>query len=368
MNRLEKAAAFGAMMAKRAAEAEEDYISFSHDKYPSPPNIHGGKGNRVGTTPSASTTPRIPYMNSDNPSAPFGRVSELPYSNFLSTNYSDPVDGGFGKSRLNFHKDLTSQLNKLTNPVSPSRSDLLSGKDSYWGKWNNRMGQIASDLSAKAPIPHSTWTGEAFLGRPAHASWFKNLSASDGRTQYAYVPKSYSYPYPFYPGGIQRMEYNPTKYKDSEPRSLDNRNMARVHENTHAGWQDLKLPRIGPRGDVSPKVDVTGSKGLHIGSTSSAPLVSLGRMAALESGAVFNEIGQGARAFKDVAGKPLQGAYQFAPGVEMDYRELGDLAKKYKPTDLNSPAGQLWLRNILKNSNTPAAEVPPGLQPGVPIN
>jgi len=81
MNRLEKAAAFGAMMGKRAANEDHDF------KAGPPKNVYGGPHNRVGTLPSASTTPRVPDLSVKSPDGKWSLKSEEPYNAFISTNY-----------------------------------------------------------------------------------------------------------------------------------------------------------------------------------------------------------------------------------------------------------------------------------------
>jgi len=391
MNRLEKAAAFGAMMGKRAANEDHDF------KAGPPKNVYGGPHNRVGTLPSASTTPRVPDLSVKSPDGKWSLKSEEPYNAFISTNYSPP-EGGLGTSRLKFHKSLTGQLNELnpkTSPTMPSRASLL-GQDGAWNKWDARMGQIASDMSDNAPVPHMAWSKHPFeaLGQTPHAADWSYTGSP--RVQYSLVPRLHpEQGKPRYAGGAQKTT--------DEPRSLDNINATRVHENTHAGWQDLEMAGrkhyahttdykglpINNRstindafGDYYAKKAPGAEYGNNFNSYSKGPralrwyntgnkynklldntyadpfspsqlsdsLAAKGRTAAVEAGAVFNELGQSSRAFKDVTGKHMVGDYNFSPEVSMSNRELGELAKKYKPSDLNSPAGQLWLRRILETS------------------
>lgn len=297
---LKKAEEFGSMIGKQAAE-----------------QYYGGTSNKVGTLPSASTQVRLPFSPYQGPDFA---------DNFMRTNYSH--EGNLGKSRLKFHQDLSSQLNYNGPKQSPtgagvSRSQLINNnaKGDMWGPWNKRMGEIADQVSKEAPIRHIHWTGETDPQGEKNGPHMSYMpQASQGMNQRA-SGSSYNYnqnnrmPYMYVPS----VENNPDF--SSFPKSFKNQNLIRAHEATHAGWQDDSMASISNKFPAS------------------------------EAGAVFNEIGQGARAYKDVTGKPLQGSYKFAPEVEMDYRELGDLAKKYRPTDLNSPAGQLFMKRILENSN-----------------
>lgn len=299
---IKQAEEFGSMMGKQAAE-----------------QYYGGPSNKVGTLPSASTQIRLPFSENMSPGA---------IDNFMRTNYSN-VDS-LGYSRLKFHNDLSSQLNYNGPKQSPtgagvSRSQLINNnaKGDMWGPWNKRMGEIADQVSKEAPIRHIHWTGEA---DPRGQKTGPHMSYMPQAAQDTYQ-KAFGSSSNYSPNQNSRMPYMyvPSVENDtvlsSFPKSFKNQNSIRAHEATHAGWQD----------------------------DSKASVYSI--MPASEAGAVFNEIGQGARAYKDVTGKPLQGSYKFAPQVQMDYRELGDLAKKYRPTDLNSPAGQLFMKRILENSN-----------------
>ena len=164
------------------------------------------------------------------------------------------------------------------------------------------------------------------------------------KINYAFTPKGWIPPADMLPDG-RRMSY-PQSYSQGA---------ARLHEITHAGYQD-SLSGVNTTHYGATKNPDGSTKYPDYSRLSTEELDKLQnvrRLLPVEVGSTFNEIGQSARAFKDVTGKPLKGSYEFAPGVEMDYRELGDLAKKYKPTDLNSPAGQIFLRRILENSTGP---------------
>ena len=301
---IKQAEKFGRMMGKKAAESGGLY-TFSdrvNQLGDTGPAILGNKNMRVGTLPSASAVPSVPDLGSDS--------NDKAYGNFLTNNYVN--NNALGNSRMKFHTDLTNQINSSNS----------------YGNWNKRMGELASDTSTRAHIPHISINDPSDLqdDRPAnipHAGRgmplpFGAAPSPHYSGQYSYVPAGG----PSLPGA---------------PKSFNN-NLMRLHENTHAGHQDLSsLNFTDRRGNVTfpPNMDKATVDPMGVPT---------------EAGAVFNEVGQGARAYKDVTGKPLQGSYQFAPNVEMDYRDLGDLAKKYKPADLNSPAGQIWLRRILENS------------------
>ena len=398
MNRFEKAAEFGAMMGKRAADFSTKIqgntalgsgpSSPQQPKLTLPPSAgpYGGPANKVGTLPSASTTHRVPRLGTSQklnirpqhypppkPSGntigganPSGRPKELSknpngtsqdnnYINFLNTNYSrmsnpnNPnqlVPPGLGTSRQQFHTSLSTQLDDNGANPNPLNSN--------YSRWSKRMGEIAKDTSEQAPISHynldqpsdlNSWprgTGYNRLsGMPAHAgsrlpSAYSNPSYQSGQNmapagQYSYVPKNDTF--------TNKL----TEWAVGMPRTITNPNMTKAHERTHSGWQNQEedLQFTDNQGKPVPP----NPKG-----TSYAGNPMLPHMVSAESGAVFNEIGQGARAFKDVTGKNMEGDYNFSPEVSMSNRELGEYAKKYKPTDLNSPAGQLFMRRILETS------------------
>lgn len=430
-----KAAAFGAMMGKRAAEvvpptASKPQVQDRAPRAPDPSyikdytdpnnsekdiaqhaNYVGGPHNRVGTLPSASTSPRAPFLAGPNG---FREVEN--YSNFLDRNYSE--NGTLGSSRLKFHNDLSNQLDSSELPYSGpkqsptgagvSRASLINANRSAWPAWTKRTEELAKETHEKAPIRHINWTGE---NSPNGAPMLKGVPhQSDyryGRAPVDYNPISNfnnilngnynKFPYAeqaskavynlstkapeankqtlidisntIHPGKTSvQYSYSPkfseTEYNAKFPRSFASQAGSDLHEATHAGWQDnnpWKRPSVTPTGK-------TGNP-IRSGAIGSYRFPSNVSTAVAEAGAVFNEVGQGARAFKDVTGKPLQGSYEVAPDVEMDYRELGDLAKKYKPSDLNSPAGQIWLRRALANSGNQGAKDWLGRpkQPGTPL-
>lgn len=435
MNRLQKAAAFGRMMGKRAAEAvlptaskpqvqdraprapDPSYIKDYTDPINSEKDIAqhakyvGGPHNRVGTLPSASTSPRAPVL--EGPES-FREVEN--YSNFLNRNYSE--NGTLGSSRLKFHNELSKQLDSSELPYSGpkqsptgagvSRASLINAGRPAWPAWIKRTEELAKETHEKAPIRHINWTGENSLnGMPSLKGVPHQGDYRYGRAPVDYNPISNfnnilngnynKFPYAeqaskavynlstkapeankqtlidisnaIHPGKTSvQYSYTPksseAEYNANFPRSFASHAGSDLHEATHAGWQDNN-----PFHRRS--VTATGKTGNPINHPrySDYRFPSNVSTAVNEAGAVFNEIGQGARAFNDVTGKPLQGSYEFAPGVEMDYRELGDLAKKYKPSDLNSPAGQIWLRRILANSGN--LELKDWLgkpkQPGTPL-
>ena len=414
MKRFEKAAEFGAIMGKMAADFNTKIQSNTakiqgntalgsgpsspRGKLTLPPSAgpYGGPENKVGTLPGASTTHRVPQLgtsqklnirpqyypppkplgNTVGGANPSGRPKELSknpngtsqdnnYLSFLNTNYSrmgDPnkpnqlVPPGLGTSRHQFHTSLSTQLDDNGAYNNGANPNLLN---SNYSRWSKRMGEIAKDTSEQAPISHynlnqpsdlNSWprgTGSDRLsGAPAHAGAFlppaySNPSYESGQWssgqnmapngQYTYVPKNDTF--------TNKL----TEWAVGMPKTLTNPNMIQAHERTHAGWQNqaggyqftnnLGKPALpNPRG------------------TSYAGNPMLPAMVAAEAGAVFNEVGQGSRAFKDVTGKNMEGDYNFSPEVSMSNRELGEYAKKYKPTDLNSPAGQLFMRRILETS------------------
>ena len=403
MNRFEKAAEFGAMMGKRAADFNTKIqgntalgsgpSSPQQPKLTLPPSAgpYGGPANKVGTLPGASTTQRvpqlgtsqklkIPYNSSPRPplgntiggANPSGRPKELSknpngtsqdnnYINFLNTNYSrmgnpnNPnqlVPPGLGTSRQQFHTSLSTQLDDNGANTNPLNSN--------YSRWSERMREIAKDTSEQAPISHyslsepsdlNNWPrGEGpsrLSGMPAHAGSRLPSAYTDPKRdesgqwspgqnmapagQYAYVPKNDTF--------TNKL----TEWATGMPRTITNPNMTKAHEFTHSGWQDQEggLQFTDNQGKPMPP----NPRGTYYAGNPMLP-----HMVSAESGAVFNEIGQGARAFKDVTGKNMEGDYNFSPEVSMSNRELGEYAKKYKPTDLNSPAGQLFLRRILETS------------------
>jgi hypothetical protein len=403
MNRFEKAAEFGAMMGKRAADFNTKIqgntslgsgpSSPQQNKLTLPPSAgpYGGPANKVGTLPSASTTQRVPQLGTSqklkihsqynptprppsntiggaNPSGipkelsknPGGTSQDNNYINFLNTNYSrmgnpnNPnqlVPPGLGTSRQQFHTSLGTQLDDNGANSNPLNSN--------YSKWSKRMGEIAKDTSEQSPISHyildqpsdlNNWPrgeGSARLsGMPAHAgsrlpSAYYPTRDESGKYlsgpnmapagQYSYVPKNDT----------------PTnklmEWATGMPKTITNPNMTRAHENVHSGWQNQEggLQFTDRQGKPVPP----NPKGTFYAGNPMLP-----HMVSAEAGAVFSEIGQGARAFKDVTGKNMEGDYNFSPEVSMSNRELGEYAKKYKPTDLNSPAGQLFMRRILETS------------------
>ena len=357
MNRLEKAAAFGAMMGKRAAEVVPPTASTnareSTTKAPREDlKFYGGPHNRVGTLPSASTTVSIPNLTKFTDSKIYpktvSRASILkqeepgfpnsnylkPYNQFIANNYSNN-SGGLGSSRLGFHRDLSHQLYRARD----------EGAGDTWGKWNKRIGELADNTRDQAPIRHLEYTDIGSANRLANSvgdPLFKTLE-----------PHSSSTPLPRRdnkaPTDESPVTYAPSDFKGNPgwdyPKAAINPNTVRLHEASHTGYQT--------RGAFA----TTDSRGLPIKKVSEndndAAMTMARRQVGAEAGATFNEVGQGARAFKDVTGKHMEGDYEFAPGVSMANRELGELAKKYKPSDLNSPAGQLFMRRILEKSTGP---------------
>lgn len=393
INRLEKAAAFGAMMGKRAAGDSLGVTAgqtslFSGDKpplptqpapppsrfkyspaaippptvgppapYPSMP-FRGGPYNPAGALPGASTHMRLP-----------GGYGPKATNLAMSNNYGNIFNAGY--SRHDFHKTLTDQLGKLNK----------------FDDWDKRMGTIADDMSNKAPIRHVEWPGSGY-GLPKPDSFDQNITMDPG-AKAGHIP---SMPPQGYPNNVMtswrqdpsgrprnvQFTYAPpisngreNEFGVTNPASFNTGNNARVHEGTHGGYQ--KLPNINDyingmsrgtsytdaagkplnRGDLSIQEEEVARK------SGKGNLTPEDEKASTELGVVWNEVGQGARAFKDVTGKHLPGAYNFAPGMAMDYREMADLAKKYKAGDLNAPAGQRFMSQVLRNSRPNNPKNPP---------
>lgn len=369
MNKYEKAAEFGARMGKIAADSVAAAPK-GNSMLPVSAGPFGGPSNKVGTLPSASTTPRVPAIGSQKLYIPKraytppsgntiggGNPSGMPkvpvqnqgvsvqdsrYANFINTNYSkigDPnnpnasVVPGAGTSRQQFHTDLSNQL---------------EGQGAY-NAWSKRVGQLADVNSAEAPISHyslkspadfSNWgpatRAPEIAASPAHAAAKLPGNFVDDKNtapvgQYAYVNQN--------PSLSNRL----ADWAIGMPKTLRDLNLTRLHETTHAGSQDL-----------SAGTEFTDSRGLPLPSSpvGTAPMNNrqLASTVPAEAGAVFNEMAQGARAYNDVTGKHMEGNYNFSPEVSMSNRDMAAMAKKYKPADLNSPAGQLFLRRILETS------------------
>jgi hypothetical protein len=148
--------------------------------------------------------------------------------------------------------------------------------------------------------------------------------------------------------------YGEDRKREEVPSSFTSHGNLAAHEGAHAGYQSK-----WPYSELGEKVmpGYTNAKGKPIAGTK--PLDSITEDPSVETAASWNEIAQGSRAFKDVTGKDLPGAYTFAPGMDMDYRELAALAKKYRVGDLNTPTGQKFLQQVLRNSKTNAPTTPP---------
>ena len=364
MNRLEKAAAFGAMMGKRAAEvtppaipAEPDYPALPGRTYP---NMipKGGPHNPAGALQGANTYAQLPYASKNDGS----------YGNMRTWNYSDKKVG-LGPGRKAFHTDLTNALNK----------------ENKFDAWDKRMGVIANELAEKAPIKHVVWPGQGF-GPPrirADATMRRGTGFESPHSGTLHLPNSISPSLPGTrpgvldtnlrpkdkPNALGRLpvreipySYSPYSYgedrKDRDiPSSFTSHGNLAVHEGTHAGDQS-QWPYFELGKKVMP--GYTNEKGKPIAGTKAlSDTTPNGDSPAIETAASWNEIAQGSRAFKDVTGKNLPGAYTFAPGMDMDYREMADLAKKYRVGDLNTPTGQKFLQQVLRNSKTNAPTTPP---------
>jgi hypothetical protein len=378
MNRFHKAAEFGAVMGKRAGllkhsdaaffpKQTKDYPGSTSAPKPTKPTypallgmaypnmpLRGGPHNPAGALPRAGTLPQLPYASKDDGA----------YSNMETWNYSSPE--GMGTPRKTFHTGLTNELNRSNN----------------FDAWNKRMGDIADEKSKKAPLSHVVWPSQGYgPPRPALGNALYSNRYDEPHSSRLYPPNPVSHSLSNAPAGILNSDvspkakteelysaerkipyaYAPRSYADSVtasnyPRSFSSHGNLAVHEGTHAGDQkfpdskmpftvaDLKGGYTDEKGNRSPNYgDLTGDD----------------RRSAVETAATWNEVAQGSRAFKDVTGKNLPGAYTFAPGMDMDYREMADLAKKYRVGDLNTPTGQKFMQQVLRNSKTNAPTAPP---------
>lgn len=380
MNRLQKAAAFGAMMGKRAAEvtppaipAVPGYPALSGRVFPDYPALpgrmypnmipKGGPHNPAGALQGANTYAQLPYASKNDGS----------YDNMKTWNYSNS-DIGLGPARRDFHTNLTNALNK----------------DNKFDAWDKRMGVIADEQSEKAPIKHVVWPGQGFgpPRRRVDVSSVGGTAMPERRGTGIEAPHSSTLSLPnsispSLPGTrpgvldtnlrpkdkpnalgnlpVREIPYAYSPYaednKEGYPSSFASHGNSAVHEGTHAGDQS-KWPYFELGEKVMP--GYTNEKGKPIAGTKALGNTTLnGDRPAIETAASWNEIAQGSRAFKDVTGKDLPGAYTFAPGMDMDYRELAALAKKYRVGDLNTPTGQKFLQQVLRNSKTNAPTTPP---------
>lgn len=407
MTRLEKAAAFGAMMGKRAGAPGipgnstifNAPVQHTEANLPNQPTvvapqsaIMGGRHNRVGTLPSATTEPRVPLIGgadlSKKPSLshfsngswnsgseaferllkprnsnPMISLNTNAYNNFLHNNYSRSgyYRNPMGVSRGRFHNDLRVSLDHLDDTFGSDGKNLE--------RWDKRMGELASEVSNKAPIPHVQISGEDNFARTVKNPPFSR-SSLEPHAAFANLTKpmgigSLFNPLTYMPSQ-DRVQYAYTTgvdapFKKTIPTFTDN--LIKTHENTHAGYQNMenvtkftnnKGVVAGPQSRFSIINRAPNNSSTIVGDqVDELNTVMPAQKTTHEAGAVFNEIGQAARAYRDVTGKRLEGHYRFSPNTGMDYSELGDLAKKYKPTDLNSPSGQIFLRNILKDSTGP---------------
>jgi hypothetical protein len=368
-----KAAAFGAMMGKMAAGDSLGVTAgqtslFSGDKPPpvsqptdsfrgspdvrtSPTNsrsdpypdmpLRGGPHNPPGYQPNSSTSIMMPSPAIRPGMGSYGGPGRNAAQNALSWNYG--FGGSMGYPRKSFHTDLTNQLNSV-------------GK---FDDWNKRMGTIADDMSKNAPIRHVEWPGAGY-GPPKPDSFDlerTRKSVSHSGELESMPPQGFSHnvttswrqPPSGRPTDVPYAYSRPEN--DSEyPSSFSSTNNTRVHELTHAGYQPYHKMF-----DLNPPTRYTDKAGKPLNGEFLSPN---DERTAKELGATWTEVAQGARAFGDVTGNHMKGTYNFAPGMDMDYRELADLAKKYKVGDINTPAGQKFMQQALRNS-TPDTSIKP---------
>ena len=381
MTRLEKAAAFGAMMGKRAAllkHADASLFPKPTKSYPessaepsakvqlmgkSYPNmqLRGSAINPAGALSGATDQPRLPSGYQGNEHTPATDAA----ANAKRWNYSrglDPITeerfkgdpSSLGQARHSFHTNLTNQLKDANK----------------FDDWNKRMGDISDEQSNQAPISHVEWPSKGY-GPPRKTPGYSGPHSSIlsppspiGKTKPGEKPgimntdirpkggNSYAVPYSYSPAGWG----GPRQKKYGYPDSFVAQNNVRLHELTHTGYQnDFKGSAYT---DSSGKPLALAGSGapsrlsLLAGSGAPSRLSPNDLSTVLELGATWNEIGQGSRAFKDVTGKHMEGTHSFAPGMDMDYREMAELAKKYKVGDLHAPAGQKFMQQVLSKSKS----------------
>lgn len=389
MTRLEKAAAFGVMMGKRAG-APGIPAQRTEARLPNQPTvvapqsaIMGGQHNRVGTLPSATTELRVPFIGgadlskkpslSDLSNRRSWNVGSKAFENLLKPGNSNPMSPLNTNAYNNFLHNNYSRPGYYQNPLGGSRArfhnDLRVSLGNNLERWDKRMGELASEVSNKAPIPHVQISGKDNFARTVKNPPFSSLSL-EPHAAFANLTKpmgigSLFNPLTYMPSQ-DRVQYAYTTgvdapFKKTIPTLTDN--LIKTHENTHAGYQNMenvakftnnKGVVAGPQSRFSIINRAPNNSSTIVGDqVDELETVMPAQTTAQESGAVLNEIGQAARAYRDVTGKRLDGHYRFSPNMGMDYSELGDLAKKYKPTDLNSPSGQRFLRSILEDSTGP---------------
>ena len=379
MNRLEKAAAFGVMMGKRAALLKHADAAFFPKQTKSPPEssaepsakvqlkgnsypnmqLRGRAINPAGALRGATDQPRLPSGYQGDGLFPATDA----VNNAMRWNYSRGLDPAtekrfkgapstLGQARYSFHTNLTNQLKDANK----------------FDDWNKRMGDISDEQSNQAPIPHVEWPSKGY-GPPrlTPGSWSSNQIVGNsephsnflrppppiGKTKPGEKPgimntdirpkgvNPYAVQYAYSPAGWG----GPRQKKDGYPDSFVAQNNVRLHELGHAAYQDDFKDTA--------YTDSSGKPiGTRTGSRASGSLRPIDRSAVQELGATWNEIGQGSRAFKDVTGKHMEGTHSFAPGMDMDYREMAELAKKYKIGDLHAPAGQKFLQQVLSKSKS----------------
>lgn len=372
MNRLEKAAAFGAMMGKRAFLIKSADAAFFPKQTKSPPvssaepsakvqlkgksypnmQLRGSAINPAGALPGATDQPRLPSGYQDTDAA--DNAKRWNYSRGLDPITEERFKGApstLGQARHSFHTNLTNQLKDANK----------------FDDWDKRMGDISDEQSNQAPMSHVEWPSKGYgPPRKTPGSWSSNqiVGYSEphssilrppspiGKTKPGEKPgimntdirpkggNSYAVPYSYSPAGWG----GPRQKKYGYPDSFVAQNNVRLHELTHAGYQnDFK---------GSAYTDSSGKPLALAGRGAPSRLFPDDLSAVQELGATWNEIGQGSRAFKDVTGKHMEGTHSFAPGMDMDYREMAELAKKYKVGDLHAPAGQKFMQQVLSKSKS----------------